>query len=64
MLLLTALVPCGLSGRSTAPVRLGIRRYILSNEEYYGMLNLAEGIPGTIVIMFLAPFIKKFGKAT
>ena len=37
-------------------------QYILGNEEYYGMLNLAEGIPGTIVIMFLAPFIKKFGK--
>lgn len=37
-------------------------QYILGNEEYYGVLNLAENIPQVVIIMFLAPFIKKFGK--
>ena len=37
-------------------------QYILGNNEYYSVLNLAENIPQVIVIMILAPFIKKFGK--
>ncbi|MDO4269468.1 MAG: glycoside-pentoside-hexuronide (GPH):cation symporter [Eubacteriales bacterium] len=37
-------------------------QYILGNNEYYGVLNLAENIPQVAVIMILAPFIKKFGK--
>lgn len=37
-------------------------QYILGNEEYYGVLNMAENIPQVVVIMILAPFIKKFGK--
>lgn len=36
-------------------------QYILGNNEY-SVLNLAENIPQVIVIMILAPFIKKFGK--
>ena len=37
-------------------------QYILGNNEYYSVLNLAENIPQVVVIMILAPFIKKFGK--
>lgn len=37
-------------------------QYILGNVEYYGVLNMAETIPQIVVIMILAPFIKKFGK--
>lgn len=37
-------------------------QYILGNNEYYGVLNLAENIPQIIVIMLLPPFIQKFGK--
>lgn len=37
-------------------------QYILGNNEYYSVLNLAENIPQIAVIMILAPFIKKFGK--
>lgn len=37
-------------------------QYILGNNEYYGVLNMAENIPGIIVIMFLPPFIQRFGK--
>lgn len=37
-------------------------QYILGNNEYYSVLNLAENIPQVAVIMILAPFIKKFGK--
>lgn len=37
-------------------------QYILGNNEYYGVLNLAENIPQIVVIMILPPFIKKFGK--
>ncbi len=37
-------------------------QYILGNNEYYSVLNLAESIPGTIAIMLLAPFIARFGK--
>ncbi len=37
-------------------------QYILGNNEYYSVLNLAESIPGTISIMVLAPFIARFGK--
>lgn len=37
-------------------------QYILGNNEYYSLLNLMENIPQVIVIMILAPFIKKFGK--
>lgn len=37
-------------------------QYILGNNEYYGILNMAENIPQILVIMVLAPFIKKFGK--
>lgn len=36
-------------------------QYILGNNEY-SVLNFAENIPQVIVIMILAPFIKKFGK--
>lgn len=37
-------------------------QYILGNNEYYGVLNMAENIPQIIVIMILPPFIQKFGK--
>ena len=37
-------------------------QYILGNNEYYSVLNLAESIPGTIAIMLLAPLIARFGK--
>ena len=37
-------------------------QYILGNNEYYSVLNMAEAIPNIIFIMCLAPFIKKFGK--
>lgn len=37
-------------------------QYILGNNEYYGVLNLAENIPQIIVIMLLPPFIQRFGK--
>lgn len=37
-------------------------QYILGNNEYYGVLNLAENIPQIIVIMLLPPLIQKFGK--
>lgn len=37
-------------------------QYILGNNEYYSALMLAENIPQVIVIIFLAPFIKRFGK--
>jgi len=37
-------------------------QYILGNNEYYGVLNLAENIPQIVVIMLLPPFIQKFGK--
>ena len=37
-------------------------QYILGNNEYYSVLNLAENIPQVTVIMILAPFIKRFGK--
>ena len=37
-------------------------QYILGNNEYYSLLNMAENIPQIVVIMILAPFIKKFGK--
>ena len=37
-------------------------QYILGNNDYYSVLNLAENIPQVVVIMILAPFIKKFGK--
>ena len=37
-------------------------QYILGNNELYGVLNMAENIPQIIVIMLLAPFIRKFGK--
>lgn len=45
-----------------APALLIMPQYILGNNEYYSVLNLAENIPQVIVIMILAPFIKKFGK--
>ncbi len=37
-------------------------QYILGNNEYYSVLNMAETIPQIAVTMILAPFIKKFGK--
>lgn len=37
-------------------------QYILGNNEYYGVLNMAETIPEILFIMVMAPFIKKFGK--
>lgn len=36
-------------------------QYILGNNEYYSVLNLAENIPQVAIIMIFAPFIKKFG---
>lgn len=37
-------------------------QYILGNNEFYGVLNMAETIPEILFIMIMAPFIKKFGK--
>ena len=37
-------------------------QYVLGHNEFYSVLNLAENIPQIIVIMILAPFIKRFGK--
>ena len=37
-------------------------QYILGNNEYFSILNMAEAIPNIILIMCLAPFIKRFGK--
>ena len=36
-------------------------QYVLGHNEFYSVLNLAENIPQIIVIMILAPFIKRFG---
>lgn len=37
-------------------------QYILGNNEYYSILNIAETVPNILAIMVLAPFIQKFGK--
>ncbi|MDF2653764.1 MAG: sugar transporter [Bacillota bacterium] len=37
-------------------------QYILGNNELMGVMQIAENIPQVVVIIILAPFIKKFGK--